>query len=496
LDWNRAAGGLQAHGAGARPMRSDIGRGTQKITGSLIRSNNFRTIEAMANVVENLGKLERRVTISLPKDAVQKEVDSRIRQLAKNVRMPGFRPGKVPLKMVTQQYSGQVQAEVLSDKVGKQFFDISRAENLRVAGQPSFAPKSDAAASDFAFDATFEVYPEVTLGDIANVELERTTTTIGEAEVDRTLDILRKQRVHYHVRGEAGEHGDGGGEVAAKDGDRVTVDFVGKLDGEAFQGGTAEDFAFVLGEGRMLPEFETAALGLKAGESREFDLAFPADYHGKEVAGKTAQFTITMKRIEWPHLPEIDAEFAKSLGIADGDLVKMRAEIRDNLEREAKRRTQSIVKNQVMDALLKVAELDVPNALIEQDQQRLVEMARQDLAQRGVPNADSAPIPAEMFKEQAERRVKLGLVLAELVKANQLEAKPEQIRAEVDEFAKSYEDPKEVVRWYYSNQQRLAEMESYVVESNVVEFVLGKAKVTDKEVSFEELASATAQPQA
>ncbi len=477
-------------------MRSDIGRGTQKITGSLIRSNNFRTIEAMANVVENLGKLERRVTISLPKDAVQKEVDSRIRQLAKNVRMPGFRPGKVPLKMVTQQYSGQVQAEVLSDKVGKQFFDISRAENLRVAGQPSFAPKSDAAASDFAFDATFEVYPEVTLGDIANVELERTTTTIGEAEVDRTLDILRKQRVHYHVRGEAGEHGDGGGEVAAKDGDRVTVDFVGKLDGEAFQGGTAEDFAFVLGEGRMLPEFETAALGLKAGESREFDLAFPADYHGKEVAGKTAQFTITMKRIEWPHLPEIDAEFAKSLGIADGDLVKMRAEIRDNLEREAKRRTQSIVKNQVMDALLKVAELDVPNALIEQDQQRLVEMARQDLAQRGVPNADSAPIPAEMFKEQAERRVKLGLVLAELVKANQLEAKPEQIRAEVDEFAKSYEDPKEVVRWYYSNQQRLAEMESYVVESNVVEFVLGKAKVTDKEVSFEELASATAQPQA
>ncbi|WP_144107791.1 trigger factor [Paraburkholderia sp. BCC1886] len=448
----------------------------------------------MANVVENLGKLERRVTISLPKEAVQKEVDSRIRQLAKNVRMPGFRPGKVPLKMVTQQYSGQVEAEVLSDKVGKEFFDISRAENLRVAGQPSFAPKADAIAEgDYAFDATFEVYPEVKLGDVATAEIERTTTTISEAEIDRTLDILRKQRVHFHARGESGDHGDGGADTAAKDGDRVTVDFVGKIDGEVFQGGSADDFAFVLGEGRMLPEFEKAALGLKVGEAKEFDLAFPEDYHGKDVAGKTAQFTITMKKIEWPHLPEIDAEFAKSLGIEDGDQTKMRAEIKDNLEREAKRRTQAIVKNQVMDALLKISELDVPNALIEQDQERLVGMARQDLEQRGVPNAKDAPIPAEMFKEQAERRVKLGLVLAELVKANDLQAKPEQIRAEVDEFAKSYEDPKEVVRWYYSNQQRLAEMEAYVVEANVVDFVLGKAKVTDKEVSFEELASATAQ---
>lgn len=447
----------------------------------------------MANVVENLGKLERRVTISLPKDAVQKEIESRIRQIAKNVRMPGFRPGKVPLKMVTQQYAGQVEAEVLSDKVGKQFFDISRAENLRVAGQPSFSPKEDSDADSYAFDATFEVYPEVKIGELSTAEIERSVTTISEAEVDRTLEILRKQRVHFHARGEAGEHGDGGANAAAQSGDRVTIDFVGKIDGEAFQGGTADDFVFVLGEGRMLPEFEQAATGLAVGETREFDLKFPDDYHGKEVAGKTAQFTITMKKIEWPHLPEIDADFAKSLGIADGDLTKMRAEIKENLEREAKRRSQSIVKNQVMDALLKISELDVPKALIEQDQERLVEMARQDLVQRGVPNAANAPIPAEMFKEQAERRVKLGLVLAELVKANNLEAKPEQIRAEVEEFAKSYEDPKEVIRWYYSNKQRLAEMEAYVVESNVVEFVLGKAKVTDKEVSFEALASASAQ---
>ncbi|MEK6411723.1 MAG: trigger factor [Burkholderia gladioli] len=447
----------------------------------------------MANVVENLGKLERRVTISLPKEVVQKEIDARIQKLAKNVRMPGFRPGKVPLKMVAQQYAGQVEAEVLSDKIGQEFFEVSRTENLRVAGQPSFAPKAEAAADAYAFDATFVFYRDFIFGVLARGVVPRPTTTIGDAEIDRTLDILRKQRVHFHARGEGGEHGDGGAETAAQNGDRVTVDFVGKIDDVAFPGGTAEDFPFVLGEGRMLPEFETAALGLKVGEAREFDLTFPEDYHGKDVAGKTAKFTITMKKVEWPHLPEIDGEFAKTLGIEDGDTAKMRNEIKENLEREAKRRTQSLVKNQVMDAVLKISELDVPNALVEQDQQRLVEMARQDLAQRGVPNAANAPIPVEMFKEQAERRVKLGLVIAELVKANGLEAKPEQIRAEVDEFAKSYEDPKEVVRWYYSNQQRLAEMEAFVVESNVVDFVLGKAKVTDKEVSFEALASASAQ---
>lgn len=435
----------------------------------------------MANVVETLGKLERRVTISLPRETVQKEVDARLRQIAKTFRMPGFRPGKAPMKVVASQYQGQLQAEVLSDKVGKQFFEISRAENLKVAGQPRFEPKQLGEGEDaIAFDATFEVYPDVKIGDVAHAQIKRTVTTVGDAEVDRTLDILRKQRVEFAPRGDAGDK-------TAQEGDRVTVDFVGKIDGNVFEGGSAQDFVYTLGEGRMLPEFEKATIGLEVGGEREFDLVFPEDYHGKDVAGKTAQFTVTVKAIEAPTYPEIDAEFAKTLGVEDGDLTKMRGEIRENLDREAKRRAQAELKNSVMDALLSISELDVPKALIEQDQQRLVELARQDLEQRGVPNAKDAPIPVEMFHDQAERRVKLGLILAELVEQNGLKAKPDQIRAEVEEFAKSYEDPKEVVRWYYSNQQRLSEMEAYVVENNVVEFVTSRAQVTDEEVPFEKL---------
>jgi len=450
----------------------------------------------MSNVIENLGKLDRKVTLAIPKAEVEKEKQERLVRLSKTVKMSGFRPGKVPMKMVEKQYGQQVEFEVRFDKAARKFFDITKEQDVKVAGQPKFEVKTEGVADDqVAFDATFEVYPEVKLGDLAGAEVTRTSTDVSDAEIDKTVDILRKQRVHYHVRGEAGEHGDGGS-VEAKNGDRVTVDFVGKIEGEEFAGGKAEDFVFVLGEGRMLPEFEQAALGLKLGESKAFPLAFPADYHGKEVAGKTAEFTISMKKIEWAHLPEVDETFAKSLGIADGSLDKMRSDIRENLEREVKRRTHSMLKDQVMEALIKVSELDVPKALIEQDQERLVEMARRDLEQRGMPNAKAMPIPAEMFAQQAERRVKLGLILAEIVKANSLEAKPEQIKAEIEDFAKSYEDPKEVMRWYYGDQQRLAEMEAYVLENNVVNFVCDKAKITDKKVTFEELTAEGGQQQA
>lgn len=448
----------------------------------------------MATAVETLEKLERRITITVPLADVQAEVEKRLKIRARTAKAPGFRPGKVPMKMVAQQYGYQVETEVLNDKVGRAFNDAATENNLRVAGFPKIEPKSDdnVAEGVVAFDATFEVYPEVKIGDLSSAEVEKVKSEVTDAEIDKTIDILRKQRVHYHVKGEQSAHGDGGADLTAKNGDRVTVDFVGKIDGVEFQGGKAEDFPFVLGEGRMLKEFEDAAIGLKVGESKTFPLTFPADYHGKDVAGKTAEFTITMKKIEWAHMPEVDAEFAKSLGIPDGDLNKMREDIKVNLEREVKGRVKSKTKDSVMNALIKVAELDVPKALVEQDVQRLIEMARQDMAQRGM-NVKDMPFPPELFTAQAERRVRLGLILAEVVKANKLEATPEQVKAQVEEFAQSYEDPQQVLKFYYSDRRRLSEVEALVLEDNVVNYVLGKAKVTEKPVSFDELMGNTAQ---
>lgn len=448
----------------------------------------------MATAVETLEKLERRITITVPLADVQAEVEKRLKIRARTAKAPGFRPGKVPMKMVAQQYGYQVESEVLNDKVGRAFNDAATENNLRVAGYPKIEPKSgdNVAEGVVAFDATFEVYPEVKIGDLASAEVEKIKSEVTDAEIDKTIDILRKQRVHYHVKGEQSAHGDGGADQTAQNGDRVTVDFVGQIDGVEFQGGKAEDYPFVLGEGRMLKEFEDAAVGLKVGESKTFPLTFPADYHGKDVAGKTAEFTITMKKIEWAHMPEVDAEFAKSLGIADGDLNKMREDIKVNLEREVKGRVKSKTKDSVMNALIKAAELDVPKALIDQDVQRLIEMARQDMAQRGM-NVKDMPFPPELFTAQAERRVRLGLILAEVVKANKLEATPEQVKAQVEEFAQSYEDPQQVLKFYYSDRRRLAEVEALVLEDNVVNYVLGKAKVTEKPVSFDELMGNTAQ---
>lgn len=446
----------------------------------------------MAIAVETLDKLERRITITLPLADVQAEVEKRLKIRARTAKAPGFRPGKVPMKMVAQQYGYQVETEVLNDKVGRAFSDAATENNLRVAGFPRIEPKTGAGEDTVAFDATFEVYPEVKIGDLSSADVEKITSAITDAEIDKTIDILRKQRVHYHVKGEQGAHGDGGADQSAQNSDRVTIDFVGKLDGVEFQGGQATDFPFVLGEGRMLAEFEAAVLGLKVGESKTFPLTFPEDYHGKDVAGKTAEFTITVKKVEWAHLPEVDAEFAKSLGIPDGDLAKMREDIKVNLEREVNSRVKAKTKENVMNALIKVAELDVPKSLVEQDVDRLVEMTREDMAQRGM-NVKNMPFPRELFTAQAERRVRLGLILAEVVKANKLEATADQVKVQVEEFAQAYEDPQQVLKYYYSDRRRLAEVEALVLEENVVNYVLDKAKVTEKAVAFDELMGNNAQ---
>jgi trigger factor len=439
----------------------------------------------MATAVETLGKLERRLTITFPVADVRTEVEKRLKKQAKTARAPGFRPGKVPLKMVAAQYGYQIESDVLNDKVGRAFNDAANENQLRVAGFPKIEPKEDAPEGMLAFDATFEVYPEVVIGDLANVEIETVATEVTDAEIDKTIDILRKQRVHYHTKGEAGEHGTGGEAVAAN-GDRVTVDFVGKIDGEEFAGGKAENYAFVLGEGRMLPEFEAATVGLKVGESKTFPLPFPEDYHGKDVAGKTAEFTITLNKLEWAHMPEVDAEFAKSLGIEDGSIEKMREDIKTNLEREVNARIKARNKEAVMDALVKSTELDVPKAMIQQDSERLAEMTRQDMMQRGM-DVKAMPFPPEMFADKAERRVRLGLILSQLVSDNNLQATQEQVKSQIEDFSQSYEDPKEVLKYYYSDRRRLAEVEALVLEENVVNYVLGKAKVSSKTIAFDEL---------
>jgi trigger factor len=432
----------------------------------------------MAVTVETLEKLERKITLTLPADAIKSEIDSRLKRLARTVRMDGFRPGKVPMTVVAQRYGYSVHYEVMNDKVGEAFAQAANEAKLRVAGQPRITEKQESPEGQLAFDAVFEVYPEVTIGDLSGAEVEKLSAEVNAAAIDKTLDILRKQRRTFAQRPQ---------DAAAQDGDRVTVDFEGKIDGEPFQGGKAEDFQFLVGEGKMLKEFEDAVRGMKNGESRTFPLAFPADYHGKDVAGKQADFMVTVKKIEAANLPEVNEAFAKSLGIADATVDGLRADIKKNLEREVKFRLLARNKQAVMDALVAKAELDLPKSSVQAEIDRMVESARADLKQRGMKDIDKAPIPEDMFRPQAERRVRLGLVVAELVRANELQAKPEQIKAHVDELAASYEKPAEVVRWYYGDNRRLAEVEAIVIENNVTEFVMSKAKTVDKAVSFDEL---------
>ena len=433
--------------------------------------------------VETLDKLERKITLTLPVETIQSEVNARLKKIARTVKMDGFRPGKVPMTVVAQRYGYSVQFEVMNDKVGEAFSQAANEAKLRVVGQPRITEKEESPEGALAFDAIFEVFPEVKINDLSAAEIDRITAEVSDEAIDKTLDILRKQRRTFEPRAQ---------DAAAQDDDRVTVDFEGKIDGEPFQGGKAEDFQFIVGEGQMLKEFEDAVRGLKAGDSRTFPLSFPADYHGKDVAGKQADFMVTVKKIEASQLPAIDEELAKSLGIEDGTIDGLRADIKRNLEREVKFRLLARNKNAVMDALIGNAELDVPNASVQSEVERMVEGARAELKQRGIKDADKAPIPEEVFRPQAERRVRLGLVVAELVRANELHAKPEQVKAHVEELAASYERPADVVRWYFSDKDRLAEVEAVVIENNVTDFVLGKAKVSEKAVSFDEL---MAQPQ-
>jgi trigger factor len=428
----------------------------------------------MANV-ETLGTLERRVSMSLPAAEIEREIDTRLKKLARNVKMPGFRPGKVPLKLIAQTYGPQVRSEVLSDAVQKAFSDAVKEANLKVAGFPRIEKKDGADAAALEFSATFEVYPEVKLGDLSGVSIERPQVSVDDAAVDKTIGILRKQRTRFVAL-----------ERAAKEGDRLTVDFSGTIDGEPFAGGKGENFVFTLGEGRMLREFDAAAQGMREGESKTFELTFPADYHGKEVAGKRASFELAVKKVEEPQLPEADAEFAKSLGIVDGDIAKMRSEIRANVERETNKRIEARVKAQVLQALLDRTPLELPKSLVQMEAQQLVERAAADFQARGL-KPGQIPLDPTAFEATAKRRVALGLIIGELARAENLQPKPAEVRAVVEQEAATYESPAEVVKWFYMQPQRLSEMEGVALEANVVKWLLGKATVADKPVAFDEL---------
>jgi len=424
--------------------------------------------------LEVLEGLVRRLDIRVPMDQFENEVQNRLKRLSRNVKMAGFRPGKAPLSAVERQHGPGVRQEVLGETLQARFGEAVQTHQLKIAGYPRFEPKaSESAASEMVFSASFEVYPEVKIGDLAAGKISRPSVELGDADVAKTLEVLQKQRRTFETA-----------DRAAAEGDLVKFDFQGTVDGTPFDGGQGEDFSAVVGEGRLLKDFEQNLVGVKAGDAKGFDVTFPAEYGAPSLAGKLAHFEIQVKEVQAPVLPAVDADFARALGVADGDVEKLKAEVKENLGRELKRRVQAKLKEQAMELLLQTCTLDLPKSLVEMESGRLLKMTEADMQSRGL---QTVKLSTDMFTGQAERRVRLGLILAEIVQANKLVAQPEQIRALIAEQAQSYEDPEQVVQWYYQNPERMQEIESLALEENVVAWVAGQAQVEDVATSFEEL---------
>jgi len=430
----------------------------------------------MGSNVETLSTLERRFDITVSLEKLQDEIEKRLKRLAKTTKLHGFRPGKVPLKVVTQMYGAQVQQDVLNDEVHKEFTDTVKELNLQVAGYPRFEIKStndnDAL---YVFSAIFEVYPEIVLGDLSQRNIERPNVQVGEADIDKTLEMIRKQRVTYVPVSRS-----------AKKGDQVKIDYHGVIDGNDFAGGKAKGIQLILGDGRFLKDFEASLVGMKVGNNKSFDVVFPEDYHGKDIAGKTVTFEVKLNELEESVLPNVDADFAKLLGVPDGDIKKLREGIQQDLEREVSKRARAKLKEQIMQALLDTTQIEAPAVLVNKEIERLTQNARNDLEARGMKTKEM-PFTPDLFKEKAEYRVKLGLILVELVKVYALKATPEQVRNLIEEAAQSYENPDQVVKWHYASSERLQEVESLALEENVVNWALEKIKLVEKTVTFDEL---------
>lgn len=426
--------------------------------------------------VETVSALERRLNAAIPQQAIRTQVTARLKNIGRTAKIAGFRPGKIPANVLEQHYGAQARQEALGDALQQSFAEAAESNKLKVAGYPKFEVKTgDLNADQIEYSATFEVYPDVVLGDVSAETVERAVYEVGQSDVDNTVATLRKQRATFEPAARA-----------AQADDNVRIDFVGKLDGVVFQGGEAKDYPFVLGQGRMLPEFEAAITGMKAGETKSFNMTFPETYHGKDVAGKEVTFTITLNSVEAPKLPEVDAEFARSIGIEDGDVNKLESDILSNLKREVTRRLNARNKEAAMDALLKVAQFDVPKALVGWEAQNLMQQTVRDMESRGM-QMKGMQLPQELFADRAMKRVKLGLILADLVEKHGLSATPERVRALVDDYAESYDQPEDVVRWYYADPARLQEVENLALEENVVAWVMGQVKTQDKAIAFNEL---------
>jgi trigger factor len=432
----------------------------------------------MQPVVETLSGLKRRVVLSLSLLDVEKEVQGQLKRVARTVKVPGFRPGKVPIAMLERSHGSGIRYDVINTRVSHAFEAALRGTELRMAGAPSIEPQlEDMPENMLVFTATFEVYPDISLPELSELAVTRYHTPITDAELEQTIEVLRKQRATY-------ESQEG---RAVQEGDRIKIDFAGTIDDIPFEGGQAEDYSFVVGEGQMLPEFEAAVQDMHAGETKLAQVNFPDDYQGQDVRGKTAEFKITVKDVAQAVLPALDAEFAQAFGQAEGDIEKLKADVRKNIEREANLRVQGRTKNSVMEALAAAATFEVPDTLVKSEAERRVAAARETLKQRGVANTDSVPIPTDAFTDEAKNRVRLALLLSELVKQAQLQPNSEQVQARIEAFAQSYEKPDQIVSYYASDRERRAEIEAIVVEDNVVSHVLEKAKVASVQVPFDEL---------
>nr|WP_314877496.1 trigger factor [uncultured Pseudomonas sp.] len=421
--------------------------------------------------VENTSALERRMTIAVPAERVETEVNKRLQQTARRAKVAGFRPGKVPMSVIRQRYEEAARQEAFGDLVQSSFYEAVVEQKLNPAGAPAVEPKSFEKGKDLEFVAIFEVFPEFTVAGFDSINVERLSAEVADADLDNMLEVLRKQNTRFETV-----------ERAAQIDDQVNIDFVGKVDGEEFAGGSAKGTQLVLGSGRMIPGFEDGLVGAKAGEERVVNVTFPEDYQNLDLAGKAAEFTITVNSVSAPQLPELNEEFFAQFGIKESTLEGFRTEVRKNMERELRQAIKTKVKNQVMDGLLAANPIEVPKALLENEVNRL----RVQAVQQFGGNIKPEQLPAELFEEQAKRRVVLGLIVAEVVKQFDLKPDEGKVREMIEEMASAYQEPEQVISWYYKNDQQLNEVRSVVLEEQVVDTVLQKATVTDKSVSYEE----------